>query len=381
MNYVMLVVFGISMLSLRSCSPSPTPALHEVRDGVEYVYNSGAGLWRGSRKLEFRRLATIGNVERDSNDVLADPRDIAVDEEGRIYINDFKDNCVKVFDSTGQFVRRIGRKGEGPGELIGPSFVDIDARGRLYVVSVRPNRLSVYTTGGQFLHSFRLSTLFPVGMVVQPLTGAIFFAASPPLHFEGQVRHNDIIFKFSSVGDELASFCERPILGQTSRGYQYSAGLVSLLAEGSVICALSYPYRVEVYSSDGALRRVITKKSKMFSEPRLVEVAPGLEMLIPRTEIHRVVALPDGRFLLEVRDKGPLFAKLIERRSRQSISPGFGISYDLFDGNGCFLQSFPSRFDSLGVIVYVDSRGNAYTLSAPDRPPVVQKYAISFVNE
>lgn len=83
---------------------------------------------------------------------LGEPRDLAVDELGRIYVADGKPASIKVFSPEGDYLRSIGREGEGPGEFR-VAFIAI--RGEYLVVQdPRVARLSVFDTAGAFLRSW-----------------------------------------------------------------------------------------------------------------------------------------------------------------------------------------------------------------------------------
>lgn len=45
---------------------------------------------------------------------------VYVDEAGNIYVTDLMDYSLKKFDSRGQFIKKTGRKGQGPGEFQAP---------------------------------------------------------------------------------------------------------------------------------------------------------------------------------------------------------------------------------------------------------------------
>jgi hypothetical protein len=71
----------------------------------------------------------------------------AVTEDGLYLVLDLKDGDTKVFDLKGQFVKRVGRKGHGPGEFINPRgcdyldrhFVVLDLDRRIYMLLTRDN--------------------------------------------------------------------------------------------------------------------------------------------------------------------------------------------------------------------------------------------------
>jgi sugar lactone lactonase YvrE len=58
---------------------------------------------------------------------------IAVDARGRVYVSDFEDARIWVFDSVGRSLVSFGRKGRGPGEFLSPTGLAVDAQGRLWV--------------------------------------------------------------------------------------------------------------------------------------------------------------------------------------------------------------------------------------------------------
>jgi len=77
------------------------------------------------------------------------PRFLAMDAEGNIYLSDFDAHHVKVFGPDGKFKRLIGRNGQGPGELAGPSNIEV-AGNRLIVWEAFNNRFSIMTLDGKF---------------------------------------------------------------------------------------------------------------------------------------------------------------------------------------------------------------------------------------
>jgi len=71
----------------------------------------GAPRWRAVREL------VIG---AEDTQALSEVSDIAVGAEGRIYVVQPAEKTVRVFAPDGRFVRTIGRRGSGPGELRAP---------------------------------------------------------------------------------------------------------------------------------------------------------------------------------------------------------------------------------------------------------------------
>jgi hypothetical protein len=80
--------------------------------------------------------------------------DVATDAEDNIYVLEYKNCRIQVFDPAGSFLRTIGRAGQGPGEFNRPRALAFDARGHLYVED--PPRIIEFDKNGIFVKSIVL---------------------------------------------------------------------------------------------------------------------------------------------------------------------------------------------------------------------------------
>jgi hypothetical protein len=128
----------------------------ETVDGVRVVHNKKGGLWGDAPKLALETVRTIGNVDTDDENLAFDsPSDMAVDAAGNIFILDSGNQRIQVFGPNGQYVRTIGRRGQGPGEFESLNSISVDREGRLYVLDDRQKRIQIFTTDGQVVKSIR----------------------------------------------------------------------------------------------------------------------------------------------------------------------------------------------------------------------------------
>ena len=94
---------------------------------------------------------------------LEDPRQLAFDTHGNLYITDQgASHQVKVFSPTGQFLRAIGKPGApkagayDPLHMNNPDGLTVDSLNRLWVAEndFQPKRVSVWTLDGKLVHAF-----------------------------------------------------------------------------------------------------------------------------------------------------------------------------------------------------------------------------------
>jgi len=90
------------------------------------------------------------NTYGDTKEVLLGPliKDIAVDEQGQVYIADYRKKEIHVYHSNGSFQQSIGREGRGPGEFL-----------MIWDMEVRKNKLAVLDFGQTKISEFDTESL------------------------------------------------------------------------------------------------------------------------------------------------------------------------------------------------------------------------------
>lgn len=79
------------------------------------------------------------------------PQDVAVGPDGAIYVSDLHHHSVAVFDAGGQFLRRFGHRGSGPGEFEhGPTGVAVAPDGSVYAIDQTTARIHRFDPQGRF---------------------------------------------------------------------------------------------------------------------------------------------------------------------------------------------------------------------------------------
>ena len=97
---------------------------------------------------------TFVRTIHNHHEPLNDPCDVALDNEGYLYVAEAGGDCITKFTTTGQYVARFGSRGSAPGQLRRPSALAID-NNLVYVGHSSYNHyVSVFDTTGKFLYCF-----------------------------------------------------------------------------------------------------------------------------------------------------------------------------------------------------------------------------------
>lgn len=120
-----------------------------IRSGRRLANLRGAWLVEARTFAVAAVLVPILGIAPRQDEGLVDPTTIAIDANDQVYVSDRAPARILVFDSTGQFVRSIGREGRGPGEFIAPTIGAV--AGRVIVHDPQVRRLTAFSSNGRLL--------------------------------------------------------------------------------------------------------------------------------------------------------------------------------------------------------------------------------------
>jgi len=189
--------------------------------------------------------------------------DIAVDEQGNVYLCDLRACNIKKFSSAGKFIKVMGRKGQGPGEFISPSQMAVSDNS-LYVYDIGNRRLCSLTTEGEQINCINIPYTQGLPRKIQALPNGNILMEREVSYFHEKDKPQDIIIQVFSSELELKKTLFkysvlknifRTINGLFSNIIQpFSPDVYwSIVPDGKVIIGFSEDYIIQVHHFEKGL--------------------------------------------------------------------------------------------------------------------------------
>jgi len=137
---------------------------------------------------------SIGAEDGEDWELLSRVSQVAFDANENLYILDAGNNRVLVFNPAGKFVRKIGKKGGGPGELMSPVGLAITKDGYVAVTDLGRPGVSLFKADGSFVKNLMLDDSLgfptPIGGTAAHPTGGVVVRSNPLMG--GRVRGGNL---------------------------------------------------------------------------------------------------------------------------------------------------------------------------------------------
>ena len=157
-NLLLLGIF-LAVSSVFSVSQKIYPVVTVVRDGVKTITNPDYPR-DGRFNAKLTEEMSCGEETQPEAAMLNKPLDLKVDDQGRVYVMDWGDMHIKVYDGQGRFLRTISRSGQGPGEFGTPAFFTLLTDGRICILDGGQRRVTFLSNEGRYLSSFPFQGYF-----------------------------------------------------------------------------------------------------------------------------------------------------------------------------------------------------------------------------
>jgi hypothetical protein len=173
------------------------------------------------------------------------PTRVCLDRFGNSYVLDSPSSCIFKFNAQGDFVKQLGRGGQGPGEFSFPSLFLVSDN-TIIVDDVRNGRLQYLDLEGNYLRSFKTFE----GYYSLSISNAGHLIAAPR---RSPFNNSPLVKILSEDGILLFSFGNHPVgLGDST---SFDSVAIDVNTNGEVFVAFRLLALVQRYSASGRLVR------------------------------------------------------------------------------------------------------------------------------
>lgn len=331
----------------------------EEVDGVTVVKNPKEPIY-GEDIFSLEEELSIGE-EGGEDYMFSQIRNVAVDEDDRIYVLDSKESHIKIFDGNGNYIKTIGRKGQGPGEMGIPSNVFITTQNEVMVTDQRNRRLTFFSLKGEFIKSIATISVRLSQTKVDSKGNII---GKETVREKESQKHE--LRKFDSDLNFLCSFDSSPSQDIRSINPFMPSLSWDIAKNDQIVCGWPKTYEIKIFDPEGNLTRKIEKDYdplEITEEEieRIGKVPPTMKLSIPKYHA--------AYWRLMVDDESRIFCMTLEK-----VKDGSDRYYDVFDSEGKYIAKIP-----LKTRLQVFKKSKLYTIEEDEEGyQIVKRYKVTW---
>ena len=184
-------------------------------------------------------------------------REMAVDDDGQIFVLDTKKTLISVFDKNGLYKKSFGRHGQGPGELQAPQRRYKTWQDEIFVEDHASRSFVYYTLDGHYSKRVSYSHVFIFSTGIDALGNIIGIVQTP-----GKLGNRQVINRYDPKLNYLHTFGYAVEWNRGEYNFFKSALKWAAFKGDHIIFAFSENYELYVYNAKGELVQKIEKKYK-----------------------------------------------------------------------------------------------------------------------
>ena len=363
---VAIVLLLTAFAFLISCKQQKTEwqgTIEEV-DGVTIVNNPKEPMYSGD-VFSLEEDLVLGKEEKE--EYLFVRITLDVDENENIYVLDSRNSNIRVYDKNGIYKKTIGKRGEGPGEMVGPIGIQITPQNEIMINNSTRRRLPFFSLSGEYLRQISLSTI-PMSPRLKVDSNGDFIVKCP---IRGE-KFKDALMKFNSDQEHILTVAEVET-NPDGLYFRFSTGhLFDVTEENNIVWGVNNNYELRINNSEGKLIRRIFKdydpvevteeEKKMMLEKD--KIPSGMEVKFPKY-YHPIADI-------SVNEDGKIFVRTNEKAEAEN-----SFFYDIFDAEGKYIARFPLK--TLENIPLVWKKNKLYSVEEDDEGfQVVKRYKVEW---
>jgi sugar lactone lactonase YvrE len=344
---VVVVCFGAGLVLAAQAGKSAWKGTVSTENGVKVVKNPSEPLY-GEFVFDLKEELRLGGDPAREASYFPDGASLTVDIVGNLFVIDYANHRVQMFDKNGAFVRTIGRRGQGPGEYMSLSDVNFDAEGNVWVDGVR--EMVVFSKDGLFLRKVVISKFMSRKMLCP---GGSFIGTTQPSAARGDPKHE--LIRVESDGKTFRTIAE--FRGEISRAkraisdHSYSNSIAfAPVGLGTFVYGFTDEYKLYVADAEGRTTLTVAKdeKPQSISGGEKEETRKSGVYSSTGNNLEEGIFFPDHRpffSLLIADDAGRIYVL----RRKSILEKDASIRVDVFSREGIYLyrMTWASRPDAI----------------------------------
>lgn len=267
---LLLIAIGAAVVPIAT----PVEALAQNQAGLVIESDAAAAYFPSPIRIEAEPMFDVGAASGDPARIFTDVAGARVTSAGTVLVVDRATADVRMFGVSGDLLRRVGRRGEGPGEFLQPSLLNAATGDSVFIHDGMLRRLTSYANDGSGFRVVEARAGGP-GRAMAAADGKIVMLtpdsglprdARGPSHSRMMVRLVDLDPQGGSRTLTSAPYVQVPVAAGPIPTFVTAPFVVvpSVAAgpEGFFVASVGEP-TIEEYSWDGELRREIRIRALM----------------------------------------------------------------------------------------------------------------------
>ncbi len=294
---------------------------------------------------------------------------ITTDRSGNIYVADSEQKRILKFDEAGAFQASVGSDGVGPTQFRAPVDMALDDDGRLFVVDSDLDRVTVFNPDLSFADIWQTQVSKPRRIRIDAEGNLLIFV----------LTQHDLIYKFTPNGEPITKFYN-PMetlrrTGTLKEFIAYSDAAMETTEDGYVIVSSRHPYWIRKFDRVNGLElefnRITAFDMKPLARWTTTQHPPPVGLS------GGLAVFPDGRVMNSIQYQEFEQVGLNAMGMPQLKMTKLDRWYDFFTPEGKWEMT--AQFAVRGVPMHVDRQGRIYFAElAADR---IVRYTFVFPEE
>ena len=367
-----MLLFGLFFVTVCENAKQDWEGTIETKDDVTTVKNPKEPMY-SKPVLELAEDLVIRGSEEAEEQMFQSIHTLDVDEAGQFYILDELAGNIKVFDQNGDFVKTIGRKGQGPGEFGMPISLFLSQQGHIIVNDMGQRKIQYFDMDGNYLKEFSIADKFLFFGPMVTSGGDLIVTYTIP-----QEKPVTVLQKLDPEFESILTFTSLPMDTPPVINIFVARSLSSLrwavtYCDEIIWSDIKNPeYELRFHGDDGKLKKMITRDYDPISM-----TADDKDRLIEETFGDNPTDQWDIRFPdnyppfsgFSFDDLGHIFVKRYEKEPNEN-----GSLYDIFDSEGKYIAQMRFKMNPM-----IWKKGNMYTIEDDAEGfKVVKRYKVNW---